>query len=106
MHPAAIFLHIPNPYLSALQPAYPFGQIPVEEEYQGGAALGKACIKAVTDSYVGLEEETMLTDMLLKKFGCKDVDELLFQKVTGKISLEDYLSLPIDPAAHKFLPII
>ncbi len=67
----------------------------IEEEYQGGAALGKACIKAVTDSCVGLEEETMLTDMLLKKFGCKDVDELLFQKVTGKISLEDYLSLPI-----------
>ncbi len=74
----------------------------IEEEYQGGSALGKACIKAVTDSYVGMEEKTMLTEMLLKKFDCKDVDGLLFKKVTEKISLEDYLSLPIvlEEAAH------
>lgn len=67
----------------------------IEEEYQGGAALGKACVKAVTDSYVGMGEKTMLTKMLLKRFDCKDVDELLFKKVTEKIALKDYLSLPI-----------
>lgn len=67
----------------------------IEEEYQGGAALGRACVRAVTDSYVGMGEKTMLTERLLKRFACKDVDELLFKKVTEKITLKDYLSLPI-----------
>lgn len=67
----------------------------IEEEYQGGAALGRACVRAVTDSHVGMGEKTMLTELLLKRFDCRDVDELLFKKVTEKITLKDYLSLPI-----------
>lgn len=74
----------------------------IDDEYQGGAALGRACVKAVTNAYVGMEDETMLTDMLLKKFSCRNVDELLMKKVTDKLTLQDYLSLPIDleEAAH------
>lgn len=75
----------------------------IDDEYQGGSALGKACVRAVTDAYVGLGKETMLTGVLLEKFDCRSVDELLYHKVTGKITLEDYLALPIDleEAAHK-----
>ena len=68
----------------------------IDEEYQGGSALGRACVRAVTDAYAGLEEETMLTEILLRKFSCKDVDELLLKKVTDRLTLQDYLSLPID----------
>lgn len=75
----------------------------IDDEYQGGSALGKACVRAVTEAYIGLEEETLLTDVILEKFHCRSVDQLLFNKVTGKITMEDYLSLPIDleEAAHQ-----
>lgn len=75
----------------------------IDDEYQGGSGLGKACVRAVTEAYVGLEQETLLTDVLLEKFQCHNVDQLLFRKVTGKITMEDYLSLPIDleEAAHR-----
>lgn len=74
----------------------------IDEEYQGGSALGRACIRTVINAQIGLEQETMLTDMILKKFDCKDVDELLFKKVTGVITSGDYLQLPIllEEAAH------
>lgn len=67
----------------------------IDEEYQGGSALGKACMRSVIDAQVGLEEKTLLTQMLLKKFECKNVDQLLYKKVTGEITQQDYLSLPM-----------
>lgn len=66
----------------------------IEDEYQGGTALGKACVKAVIDSEVGLEEDTLLRGMMLEHFSLKDVDALLFHKVTNRITDQDYVKLP------------
>lgn len=74
----------------------------IDEDYQGGSALGRACVRAVINAQVGMEEETAMTQMLLKRFGCGSVDALLYKRVTGELTDRDYLSLPIllEEAAH------
>lgn len=67
----------------------------IDDEFQGGFGLGSACMKAVFDSVIGLEEETVLTKLLLEHFNAKTVDELLHMKVTGRIKHEQYLYLPM-----------
>jgi N-acetylglucosamine kinase-like BadF-type ATPase len=67
----------------------------IDDEFQGGYGLGSACLKAVFDSAIGLEEETVLTGMLIEFFKVKSVHELLHMKVTGKIKHDEYLYLPI-----------
>lgn len=67
----------------------------IDDEYQGGSGLGRACLRAVIDSKIGLEKETVLTEMLLEYFKAKDVDELLYMRTTGKIKHEQYLYLPM-----------
>lgn len=66
----------------------------IQDEYQGGSSLGKKAVQAVFDSYMGLAEETELTEMLLDYFKVQTTDELLYMQVNGKISAEDYLYLP------------
>lgn len=67
----------------------------IPDEHQGGCSLGKKAVQAVFDSHMGLLPETSLTERLLARFQARTVDELLFLRVTGKISDSDYLSLPI-----------
>lgn len=67
----------------------------IDDEFQGGYGLGSACLKAVFDSAIGLEDETSLTGMLLDYFKAKSVHELLHMRVTGKIEHDQYLYLPI-----------
>lgn len=67
----------------------------IPDEHQGGCSLGKKAVQAVFDSHMGLLPETLLTERLLAHFHVKTVDELLFLRVTGKITGTDYLRLPI-----------
>ncbi len=67
----------------------------IPDEYQGGCSLGKKAVQAVFDSHMGLLPKTGLTEKILVRFGAKTVDELLFMRVKGKISGDDYLSLPM-----------
>lgn len=67
----------------------------IDDEFQGGAALGKAMIRAVIDGQSGLGEETMMTQLLLDYLKISSVEELLYQKVNGNISNENLLYLPI-----------
>ena len=67
----------------------------IDDEFQGGYSLGKSTIRAVTDSHIGLRPATTLAQMLLEYFNVRTVDEILYRKVTGAITSEDYLHLPI-----------
>lgn len=67
----------------------------IDDEFQGGSGLGRACLKAVINSAIGLEEETVLTNMLLEYFEVKTIDELLYMKTKEKIKHNQYLYLPI-----------
>lgn len=67
----------------------------IDDEFQGGYGLGKACLKAVMDAEIGLESETVLKEMLLKHFNVKSVDDLLFMRTMEKIHHDQYLYLPI-----------
>ena len=67
----------------------------IPDEYQGGWSLGKRAVQAVFDSHMGLLPQTGLTKRLLTHFKAETVDELLFMRVKGKISGNDYLSLPM-----------
>lgn len=67
----------------------------IDEEFQGGTALGKACVRAVIDGHTGIGEKTALTEIVLEKFRCRTVDELLYKKVTGVIGDREFLQLPI-----------
>lgn len=67
----------------------------IPDEYQGGWSLGKMAVQSVFDSHMGLLPETGLTQRLLTHFRVKTVDELLFMRVKGKITGDDYLRLPI-----------
>lgn len=67
----------------------------IDDDYQGGFGLGRACLKKVFDSAIGLEKETVLTDMLLKHFNAKTVDELLHMRTVREISHDQYLYLPM-----------
>lgn len=67
----------------------------IDDEFQGGFGLGSACLKAVIDSAVGLEEKTVLTGMLLEHFKAETVDELLYMRTKGKIKHDQYLYLPM-----------
>ncbi len=66
----------------------------IPDEYQGGWSLGKKAVQTVFDSYMGLSEETTLTNRLLDYFHVDTVDELLFMHVKEKITGEQYLYLP------------
>lgn len=67
----------------------------IPDEYQGGWSLGKRALQAVFDSHMGLLPETGLTKRMLTHFQAETVDELLFMRVKGKISGNDYLSIPM-----------
>ncbi len=67
----------------------------IPDEYQGGWSLGKMAVQAVFDSHMGLLPETALTQRLLTHFQAETVDELLFMRVKGKITSDDYLKLPM-----------
>ncbi len=67
----------------------------IENEFQGGFGLGKACLKKVFASEIGLEKATVLTKMLLEYFHAETVDDLLHMRTVGKISHDQYLYLPI-----------
>ncbi len=67
----------------------------IPDEYQGGWSLGKRALQAVFDSHMGLLPPTKLTKRLLAHFQVETVDELLFMRVKGKISSNDYLRLPM-----------
>lgn len=67
----------------------------IPDEHQGGCSLGKKAVQAVFDSHMGLLPGTSLTERLLAHFQARTVDELLYMRVTEKISGSDYLSLPI-----------
>lgn len=84
----------------------------VAEEHQGGGALGQKTIQAVLDAEVGLAEPTALTDMLFARFQVSNAGQLLYQVVTGAISSQDKLGLPLllgqaamqnDPVALRIL---
>lgn len=67
----------------------------IDDEYQGGYALGVASVKAVINSEIGLGDKTILHEMVLDYLNLKNVDELLYYKVKKKISSQDYLHMPL-----------
>lgn len=79
----------------------------IADQHQGGGALGQKVIHAVLDAEVGMAEPTKLTEMLLKRFHVADVNQLLYQVVTGGISSQDKLELPplLEQAAMQNDPV-
>lgn len=73
----------------------------IDDEFQGGAGLGKACVRAVLDAELEIAEKTILTELLQKTFQFESVEELLYKKVTNEIRTKHYLQLPpiLDQAA-------
>lgn len=67
----------------------------IDEMHQGGVAIFERAIKAVFDSELGLSQQTILTQKVFNHFNVKNADELLYKKVTGKLSSKDMLYLPI-----------
>lgn len=67
----------------------------IPDEEQGGMCLGRKAVQAVLNAQVGLEEATSLTEPVLRFFGVKTVDELLYRKATHRIDGSEYLKLPI-----------
>lgn len=66
----------------------------IPDEHQGGGALGRKTVQAVLDAHMGFLPETALTAAVLRHFGVKDADGLLYRRAMEGIGGEEYLQLP------------
>jgi N-acetylglucosamine kinase-like BadF-type ATPase len=53
----------------------------------GAGSLGSMAFKTVMEAYVGVCEETMLTDLVLGHTGHSNAEQLLFETTTGKYNM-------------------
>jgi N-acetylglucosamine kinase-like BadF-type ATPase len=63
---------------------YVFGYY-IDDDYQGGGALGRNTIKAVFFAEAGIIQPTILTGYVLNFYGIQNVDDLLFKRVNGQL---------------------
>lgn len=68
----------------------------IPDEHQGGIALGRRTLQAVYDAESGMGEKTVLTERVLRLFGCATVDDLLRRDVTGELGQGPQLKLPLE----------
>lgn len=67
----------------------------IPDEHQGGMGLGRRAVQSVFDAEMGLLPETKLRDAILKKLNEPTVDDLLRRRSEGRLTVKDYLSLPV-----------
>jgi len=60
----------------------------IDDDVQGGSALGKRAVRQVLDSEIGLCPNTKLKDMVLDYFKKKDIEEFLYYYATSSDSFE------------------
>jgi N-acetylglucosamine kinase-like BadF-type ATPase len=73
---------------------YIFGYY-VDDADQGGGALSHMALKAVFQAEAGVEQETMLTEIMLRHFKKKTVDDLLFNYINHNISTQAKVLVPL-----------
>lgn len=66
----------------------------IPDEYQGGAAIGRAALQKVFDAEAGVGIPTALKKDLLQHFQAENVDQLLKKYVEKRISYAEILALP------------
>ncbi len=73
----------------------------IDDEYQGGSAIGKKIMQSVFESHTGVIKSTTLTSRVLANFNKESIDELLIDYVNKKIDMKeinDLVHLAIDCA--------
>ncbi|MGE5598014.1 MAG: N-acetylglucosamine kinase [Bacteroidota bacterium] len=65
----------------------------VDDEDQGGTALGRRAIRAVVAAEAGLDPPTSLTRAVLRYFNLRTVEELLRNRVGGALAAKDIAGL-------------
>ncbi|MDR1000717.1 MAG: hypothetical protein LBL96_07970 [Clostridiales bacterium] len=68
---------------------------------QGGSAIGNRAWLSVLDFYNGLGEKTMITELLLQRYGFTDFVELYREITAGKIEFKVYEFCPLVMRAAK-----
>ncbi|MDR1530898.1 MAG: hypothetical protein LBS62_01695 [Clostridiales bacterium] len=67
----------------------------VDDNDQGGGALGNRAMEAVFESQAGIRGDTVLTERLLDFFGCSTVDELIVGRDHRKLRYPMYTAVEI-----------
>jgi N-acetylglucosamine kinase-like BadF-type ATPase len=75
----------------------------IDDEDQGGTALGRRILRAVFDGYSGVGEDTALTARVLEYFNIADVNSLLESLINDRIpnlSFKELVPLAFEVATH------